>query len=171
MTYSEEQKRSHVYQLQTALYELGKNDSSLPRVNPDGIYGPETTRSVQDFQRKSNLPVTGNTDNITWNAIFIRYFREMRERSTPVAVQPYTHGPLTISRGQSGVGIGMAQLMLWSLSHSFSNIHAVPITLVLDDATIKQLHTVQSMSELSTRDLLDVPTWNALTVLFNLIAS
>lgn len=170
MTYTEEQKKAHVYALQNALFELHKNDKSIPRVNPDGIYGPETTISVQEFQRQTQLPATGRVDHATWDAIFTRYFDETRERRSPIAIQPFVRGPIDITRGQVSTAVGMVQIMLWELSRVFSNIHAVPITLVYDEATIQQLYTVQRMSSLQPHDVLDVPTWNAVVILYNLTA-
>lgn len=170
MTYSDEQKRGHVYTLQNALFELHRNGDNIPRVNPDGHFGPETTESVRAFQWQNQLPVTGVVDHATWDAIMTRYFYEIRMRKSPVPVQPFPAGELQITRGQAGSGVGMAQTMLWALSRRFSNIRAVPVTLVYDDATIAQMRNIQRLYGLPQRDTLDTPTWNALTVLYNLAA-
>ena len=171
MTYSEEQKRGHVYTLQNALYELHKNGDNIPRVNPDGHYGPETTESVRAFQHQNQLPATGAVDHITWDAIFARYFYEIRMQRTPVEIQPFPGGQMNVERGQTDAGVGMVQVMLWALSRRFSNIRAVPITLTLDEATLTQLRNIQRLYGLPQHDALDTATWNAITVLFNLVAA
>jgi peptidoglycan hydrolase-like protein with peptidoglycan-binding domain len=39
----------------------------------DGIYGPETRDAVSELQARYLLPVTGETDKLTWNAIVRLY--------------------------------------------------------------------------------------------------
>ena len=59
--------------LQTMLRVIAENDPRHVSVIPDGIYGPETMRSVSAFQRMHGLPVTGVTDQATWEAIVAVY--------------------------------------------------------------------------------------------------
>lgn len=40
---------------------------------PDGIYGLNTSSAVSEFQRISNLSVTGKVDETTWNAVISTY--------------------------------------------------------------------------------------------------
>ena len=55
--------------LQTMLRIIAEDDPRLPTLVPDGIYGPTTMNSVTAFQRLYGLPVTGVTDNATWDQI------------------------------------------------------------------------------------------------------
>ena len=55
--------------LQTMLRVIAENDAVHETVIPDGIYGPETLSAVSTFQRLHGLPVTGVTDNRTWDAV------------------------------------------------------------------------------------------------------
>ena len=59
--------------LQTMLRVLAEDDKSLPTVVPDGIYGQTTMHAVTEFQRKEGLPLTGITDQQTWDRIVARY--------------------------------------------------------------------------------------------------
>ena len=59
--------------LQTMLRVIAENDSRQPSVIPDGIYGTNTMTAVSAFQRRSGLPVTGMTDQATWEAIVSAY--------------------------------------------------------------------------------------------------
>ena len=42
-------------------------------VEVDGIYGPETRDAISELQARYLLPVTGETDKLTWNAIVRLY--------------------------------------------------------------------------------------------------
>ena len=55
-----------VRSLQTMLRVIAEDDSRLPTVIPDGIYGPTTMQAVSAFQRQYELPVTGITDQATY---------------------------------------------------------------------------------------------------------
>ena len=59
--------------LQTMLRVIGEDDATLPPVVPDGIYGQQTIQAVTAFQRKYALPVTGITDQKTWDSIVSVY--------------------------------------------------------------------------------------------------
>lgn len=58
-----------VRQLQEQLDAIATIYTSIPRVNPDGIYGPATARSVEAFQSIFGLPTTGVVDFATWYKI------------------------------------------------------------------------------------------------------
>lgn len=58
-----------VRQLQEHLDAIATIYTAIPRVTPDGIYGPATARSVQEFQSIFGLPQTGIVDFSTWYKI------------------------------------------------------------------------------------------------------
>ena len=83
--------------LQTMLRTIAHADETLVCLVPDGIYGPNTVQAVREFQRQQELPVTGETDNATWDQIVAVYTRKspavlpaapVRIRWTPNQVLP-----------------------------------------------------------------------------------
>ncbi len=58
-----------VRQLQEQLDVVASIYSAIPRVQADGIYGPATARSVEEFQSIFGLPQTGVVDFATWYKI------------------------------------------------------------------------------------------------------
>ena len=62
-----------VRSLQTMLRVIAEDDFRIPTVVPDGIYGPSTMNSVSTFQRLYGLPVTGITNQTTWDRIVAVY--------------------------------------------------------------------------------------------------
>ena len=59
--------------LQTMLRTIAHADETLLKIVPDGIYGPNTVQAVREFQRQNALPVTGETDDATWNKLVAVY--------------------------------------------------------------------------------------------------
>ena len=60
--YTDEQKKSHIMELQRYLHGLNMHKGNEPAVIPDGVYGERTTAAVSLFQRENGIPVTGKTD-------------------------------------------------------------------------------------------------------------
>ncbi len=60
---------SKVQQIQEQLDAIATVYSAIPRVSPDGIFGPATQRSVSAFQSIFGLPQTGTIDFRTWYRI------------------------------------------------------------------------------------------------------
>ena len=62
-----------VSQLQYMLSVVAQFISSVPSIEVDGIFGPNTRGAVLAFQRWRGLPQTGEVDENTWDAIFDRF--------------------------------------------------------------------------------------------------
>ena len=56
-------------QLQEQLDVIATVYTAIPRVAPDGIYGPRTAAAVREFQSIFGLPQTGVVDFATWYRI------------------------------------------------------------------------------------------------------
>jgi len=59
--------------LQTMLAALAQHIPGLHPLVPDGVYGPATANAVRVFQRYAQLPVSGDTGILTWNAVLNTY--------------------------------------------------------------------------------------------------
>ena len=59
--------------LQYMLSVLSSFISSIPQVNVDGIYGPNTRSAVLAAQRRFGLPETGTVGQQTWDKIYEQY--------------------------------------------------------------------------------------------------
>ena len=69
--------RLNVTELQTMLREMSKHYLGIRRVNPDGIFGAETTAAVTDAQRVFDIPITGKVDYATWLMIYEMFNNNM----------------------------------------------------------------------------------------------
>ncbi len=66
-----------VTQLQTFLNVIAANNSAVPSVAVDGVYGNETKNAVIAVQKLSGLEQTGAVGALTWNAI-VNLYNEYR---------------------------------------------------------------------------------------------
>ena len=62
--------------VQDMLSLLAEFDDALSPVPADGVFGPETQRAVQAYQRWAGLADDGVVGQATWNAMFQRFIRE-----------------------------------------------------------------------------------------------
>lgn len=67
------EQSENVRDLQTYLSVIAQNDSRIPVVAIDGIYGNETRDAVYTFQALNNLPPTGSVGPATWAKIANQY--------------------------------------------------------------------------------------------------
>ena len=108
--------RQPVRSLQTMLKVLAEDDSSLPIVVPDGIYGPTTMQAVSTFQRKYGLPVTGTANQQTWEYIVNEYESAIIRIEEAEPIQIILEPSQTFQKGDSSPYIYLLQAMLIHLS-------------------------------------------------------
>ncbi len=66
-----------VTQLQSFLRVIGQNNSAVPVITVDGVFGEQTKQAVIAVQRLSGLPQNGAVGPLTWNAI-VNLYNEYR---------------------------------------------------------------------------------------------
>lgn len=159
-----------VRSLQTMLRVLSEDNNKYPIVVPDGIYGPSTTQAVATFQRYNSLPVTGVTDQRTWEAISEAY-DDARTRIEKAEYIEILMDPGAVYRlGDSNPYIFLLQSMLTQLALDNSSINTPNHTGILDDDTVRSLTAFQTLTELSPTGELDRNTWKHLSKHFTLNA-
>lgn len=159
-----------VRSLQTMLRVLAEDDRSLPTVVPDGIYGPDTMHAVSTFQRQNGLPVTGVTDQNTWELIVNQYEPALIriDKAQPIEI---IMDPGQVYRlGDSSPYIYLLQSMLTQLSNDHPAIRTPPHNGVVDDATSGSLTDFQILANLPATGELDKITWKHLVHQFTLNA-
>ena len=108
--------------LQTMLRVIAEDDPTHLRIVPDGIYGPETTAAVSTFQRKHGLPVTGVTDQATWEAVVGVYTPALVRIDAAQPVDVILNPGQVIRRGESNPHLYLAQAMLTVLADIYKSV-------------------------------------------------
>lgn len=157
--------------LQTMLRVIAENTPGMYALIPDGIYGPETVQTVSSFQRSHGLPVTGMTDQATWEAIVAVYEPALIEQDQAQMVEIILNPGQVIRKGERHPHLYLVQSMLKVLSESYGSIGNLAITGILDDATEDALFSFQQLSGLPANGRLDKRTWKALALQYPLAAN
>ena len=160
-----------VRSLQTMLRVLAEHDDRYQTVVPDGVYSPQTMQAVAQFQRVHGLPVTGVTDQRTWEQIVARYEPALIfvDEAQPVEVILNPNEVLIL--GDSSPYLYVAQAMLIVLAQVYGSIGMPSATGILDAATADSLSTFQALIGLPVTGNLDKHTWKHLALHFPLAAN
>lgn len=157
--------------LQTMLRVIAEHTGRIPSLVPDGIYGPETVRTVSMFQRQNGLPVTGVTDQDTWDAIVAVYEPTLVEQDEAEHLRIILNPGQVIRKGERHPHLYLVQSILLVLSEAYGSIGKVTVTGILDDATEDALFSFQQLSGLPATGRLDKRTWKALALHYPLAAN
>lgn len=157
--------------LQTMLRVIAENSPGMESLVPDGIYGPETVRVVSAFQREHGLPVTGITDQPTWEAVVAVYEPALIAQDQAQVVEIILNPAQVLRRGERHPHLYLVQSMLKVLSQVYGSIPDPDITGLLDDATEDALFVFQQLIGLPATGQLDKHTWKHLALQYPLAAN
>lgn len=160
-----------VRSLQTMLRVLAEQDDRHLTVIPDGIYGQSTVAAVSNFQRLHGLPVTGITDQDTWEAIVAAYEPALILVADAQPVEIILNPNEVLRRGDTSPYLRVAQALLWALSDTYQSIGRPSQSGILDAATADALSSFQGLSGLPMTGELDKITWQQLALHFPLAAN
>ena len=157
-----------VRDLQDALRILSREYPEIEPLQSDGVFGPETTRAVTQFQYRFDLPPTGTADAETWDALFLLANAITNARRPPSAIQifpDYTH----FSVGDQGDAVWIIQIILQALGQRYKNYHFLPPNGVLSEQNRSDIRTFQQNARLPTTGVVDKNTWRRLSEWYQMI--
>ena len=156
--------------LETMLRVIARDDPRLPQVIPDGIYGPSTMRAVSAFQRMQGLPVTGITDQQTWEAIVSAYEPALIRVEKAEYIEIIMDPGEVFRAGDANAYIYLVQSILTQLSIDHPQITAPGHSGVMDAETIEAVAAFQYLAGLPVTGEVDKITWKHLSRQFTLNA-
>lgn len=158
------QKREHIKELQRFLHEISYYNPRIPRINPDGIYGQETSDAVKIFQREYGLTATGNADSDTWKKL-----AEVNSFYYPAIIRPDVFGNDTvIIPGSAGPAVYFIQVMLNTIGNGYKNMPVIELTGIYDAPTERSVNMYKRVSGSNVgREGVDAELWNKIVSSFN----
>lgn len=160
-----------VRSLQTMLRTLAEHDNRYNTVIPDGIYGPQTVAAVSVFQRNHGIPVTGVTDQFTWDAISAAYEPALIYVDEAQRLDIILNPNEVLIQGDESPYLYVAQALLTVLSQVYASIGTPSRNGILDTPTADSLSSFQALSGLPMTGNLDKITWKHLALHFPLAAN
>lgn len=157
--------------LQTMLRVLSEDDSRLPTVVPDGIYGPTTMNAVTAVQRQNGIPTTGITDQRTWDTIVALYEPALIRVGKAQPIEIILDPGQVFRRGDSSPYVYLLQSMLTQLSKDHPTIDPPGHSGIMDDDTVRSLEAFQKLAALDETGDFDKITWKNLVHQFTLNAN
>jgi len=156
--------------LQTMLRVLSELDDKLPVIIPDGIYGPSTANFITVFQRLRGLPVSGVTDQTTWELIVSEYESALVLLDQAEPIQIHLDPNQRIKYGDVSPYVYLVQGMLTQLASDHFSISQPGYTGVMDQQTVNALKDFQKLADLEVTGELDKITWKNLVLHYSLNA-
>ena len=151
-----------VFELQSFLSNIGKLDSDISKIVPDGIFAEETTLAVKSFQRKYGLPETGTVNFETWESIKIKNAEVVFIASEPVQIVRITNSDLPLIRGTDNNLVYTLHLMLNHVASRYDNFSPIPLQSLFDENTEKEVKRWQRVISHTESGQVDKITWNSL---------
>lgn len=160
------QNNQPIFSAQTFLRRLSQNDSRIPPVVPDGIYGEQTQNAVMEFQKTKNIVPTGILDNETWDEL-VKEFEILSEEVrllNPFGINYLRY--INIKPGENSKALYVIQAMIKVISLSIDNINSVEITGQNSDELVEIIKQLQRLSDMPETGIIDIPTYNMIVNLY-----
>ena len=146
-----------------------------PDLNPpqlDGIYGPETTAAVKQFQQYYGLPVTGVLNTATWN-VLNRIYSETVEFLPEGYSGDYgkLYPGYFLSEGMSGENIRDLQTYLALIGRNFEAIPEIPVTGYFGTQTRDAVIAFQNAFGIPANGAVGPITWNTIVQQYDFLVS
>lgn len=158
---------SEVVNIQYLLAYLAQFYNTVPPISLDGIYGEATTAAVSAFQRTFDLPVTGEVDLATWDALYRTYLGFLETipfKYTEGVVLPYPGVPLRL--GSEDETVRLLQEYLNFIAMFYPQIPTVQVTGYFGPRTQEAVIAFQRMEGINPNGTVAANTWNELTNLY-----
>ena len=156
------EKQNEIFELQTMLRLIAQTDSSVPLVNPDGIFGPETERAVLAFQSNMGLPSTGTVDFNTWNTITNAYRTAKNFTRCRPALFPFPGSGYEAAPGEKSEIVYLIQILLSGIEVVYDIFSETDISGVYDQKTESAVRAFQKLNLLPVTGTVDSETWDRL---------
>ncbi len=157
-----------IHSLQTMLRVIAENDPNYVRIVPDGIYGSETVRAVSAFQQGHGLPITGMTDQQTWEHVVEIYEAALIQQDEAHPLYIILNPRQEIRPGERDPLLYLVQAMLMGLAEIYESIGKPSMTGLLDSSTADSISSFQALSGLPMTGNLDKHTWKHLVLQYPL---
>ena len=158
-----------VRSLQTMLQVIALSDPRLPVLIPDGIYSQATISAVNRFQQLYDLPITGITDQTTWDKIVEIYESAIINANPAEPIEILIDRNQSLKPGDSGPYVSFLQIMLQKLSEAYPSIPSPALSGTYEKDTIDAVRSFQKINGLTPTGITNKETWKHIEKQFTLL--
>ncbi len=152
-----------VRNIQYYLAYLSLFDPQIPPVAIDGIFGNQTKAALEAFQRSSDLPVNGEADQATVDALYDAYLGIIEGLVVDFRSGEAIPFPGVILReGVEADDVRVLQEYLSALSGTYDEIPSVSVTGYFGSQTDTAVKAFQSLFGYLVNGIVDAPVWAAI---------
>ena len=155
-------KKAQVTELQKMLRAVSYSRVDIPKVNPDGVFGKETTEALRIFQRQIGLAPTGEADFTTWNALRSEAELSRDGASGGKMLDAFPGADYVAKIGEKSSIVYLIQVILSDISHTYDGLEDVEITGEFDNATYEGVKLFQFYQRIKKKKKKDKKTRHAL---------
>lgn len=164
-------KKTQVTELQRMLRAVSYIHTDVPRINPDGVFGRETTEALRIFQRQMGLAPTGTADFATWNALRAESALARDSAAGGKSVSVFPNAGYVAKPGEKSSLVYVIQIILNDISHTYDGLEDVEVTGTYDKATYEGVKLFQYYHRIEETGNVDKKTWDALAASYNVFAN
>lgn len=134
---------------------------SVPKITPDGIFGPATTAAVRAFQQIFSLSVDGIIGRNTWNKLYEVYTDQINNIIPPNTI-PGVYPGTVLTIGSQGPSVKEMQYYLSILADFYSNIPKIAYDGKFGTQTRNAVVAFQTQFGLTADGKVGALTWDEL---------
>ena len=162
------EKGKAIYELQEYLRNIGRYDSDIEPVIPDGIFAEETENAVRSFERKyTDREESGIVDYELWTRILEENEKAVFYFSKPKSIAPVRSSDLPLRYGDRKNAVYHLNALLLELSEMHSNFPSVTVSDYYGEETAEAVKQWQRAARLPDSGITDKVTWNLLAEHFS----
>ncbi len=170
MQVSDAQKQKNILEIQGYLRGIAAANNEYDNIVQNGVYDEATANRIKQIQAEYNLPVTGEVDFNSWNAVLDKYKKSLVSLKKSEDISPFKNSDMILSFGDTGFIIYILQAMLGTISQFYDNISSPPVNGIFDKQTESSVMKIQEKSNLDVTGKVGAATWNMLSKIYNLHA-
>lgn len=166
MTYQNDEQKNAVRHIQELLRALQIAAGETVTVPIDGIYGTATAAAVRAFQAQNGLPITGDVDRATYNALYEKSLEAEFLASEPLPLYIFQNGR-SVQKGETSDFVLLLQILLNTLTVAYDDFAPLVQNGVFDNTMESAVRRFQMRNNLPATGIVDKATWNALVRNYN----
>ncbi len=161
-------RKNAVFELQQMLHNIDRANGNNPKVLPDGIFGPETTSAVKEFQEREGLDANGRVDFETWDTIVERHREADEKRRKPVPFEVFAEELYDeLKVGDNCDAVCLLQLLFNKLAERFLEYEREDISGYFGQPTHRNVVSFQESNHFEPTGRVDKRTWNRAAQYYN----